>query len=542
MKKIVSYILIIIFCFVPSNVVCAENDDMYEEIIFEGSKKDELEMLHLLFAKLSYDDLDGYEGETVEVYVKDNPSLYAKEIWEDSLITYEALYTSLVGQWQIYKVYNYNSESGLYAVAFKNDNQVVLSFRGSEMFTENFPLDESNDWLGTDFKFAIFNELSKQFEDADKCYEDLCVSLEKEDGVYGITFSGHSLGGALVAYESILTGCYGYSFDGAVGHMLDLVYYYCYLDITDFTGIDKIKFCNYTDETGYVVADMIQHIYPENMYQVDRKTNIEELNEDDWISGVMDASSHIIWSCVGHRDNKVFFNETVYEAATSTDATEGTCPYTYTPASTIYMDIDENIIDYTFDAFLSYFPWIDSLSFDYEDILYSLLGINTGGRVVLADSTGQKIYGYEGLGARAVDIVMYGGEGDDSLYGYIADDVLISGGGNDFLDGNVGNDTYIIDLYLNSKTYIRDFVGDNTVIIFRNMQIMDISEFSYNSEENILSVGTQQITLEVGQKYENVELYSYDNGALNKIGTVADLTDVENNISFLQIVISLLNI
>ncbi len=528
MKKIVSVLLIFILCFYPENMVMAEEDIIYDEIVFVGTEAEREEMLHLLLAKLSYDYLDEYEGLTVEEYVKDN-MYYGGLIWQNSGISYEALYTSIVGDWEIFKTYNYNDTSGLYAVAFKNDDKVVLSFRGSEMFTDEFAFDESNDWLGTDFKFAILNALSEQFEDADKCYEDLNEIIKSEGLECEITFSGHSLGGALVAYESIMTGCYGYSFDGAAGHVIDLVYYYCYLEIDDFSGIDKITFCNYTDETGYVVADLIQHNYAENMYQIDRETDVDGLNEDDFMIGVLDASSHIIWSYVGHQDNKVYLNEAVCYEDTPLDAEQ----YTYVPDEQVAMDIDDNIVSYSLDTFEFCFPWNNPLSmdFDYEHMLGSLVGANIDGRVVLADSKGQNILGYDGIGVSGcfgVELVIYGGEGDDKIWGYAADDVLIANGGNDLLDGNLGNDTYIIDVDSDSNVCIRDCGGIKTTIILRNTDISDIDQITYNNDNKISYMG-QEIEIDVSQSHEDIELYSYD-GSLNKLGTLADISETDNEI------------
>ena len=307
-----------------------------------GDGDEQAELTHLLFAKLVYDYLDGYQGKTVEEYVNDNSKLYAEEIWEDSGVTYQQLYNSVIGDWEIYNICNHNKTTGFYAVAFKKDEKVIIAYRGSEMFTDEFALDESNDWTGTDFKFALFNELSTQFEDADAFYRivecNLAMEGHKEDGL-DITLTGHSLGGALCAYESLKSGCYGYSFDGACGHIIDLTYYYGYLDIDDFTGtddLDNIPFVNYTDTTGYEVADLIQHTYADYMYQVDRETNLDNLNEYTLIPKTADAGSHIIWSTLKAEDGRVIFTDKV-------DA--GTNGFTYEPYGPVYLDITKNVIE-----------------------------------------------------------------------------------------------------------------------------------------------------------------------------------------------------
>lgn len=529
MKNKIIILLGILICFLSLDVTLAGEQEIYDEIVFVGNDEERLEMEHLLFAKLAYDNLDEYEGKSVAEYVNLCPELYSDEIWEDSGINYTALYSSIVGEWEIYRSYNYNDTSGLYAVAFKKDDKVVLSFRGSEMFPENLALDESNDWLGTDLKFAILNQLSEQFEDADKCYEELLAEIENNGLECDITFSGHSLGGALVSYESIMTDCYGYSFDGAAGHVIDLVYYYCYLDIYDFSGIDKIKFCNYTDETGYVIADMIQHNYAENMYQIDRKTDVDGLNEDSFMIGVLDASSHIIWSYVGHEGNKVFLNDAVYYENTPTDA-----EYSYEPLIQVCMDIDENIIAYSLEVFDFYFPWNNpsSADIDYEHMLGSLVGANIDGRVVLGATAGQEIWGCKDIGVRGcfgVDLVVYGGEGDDKLYGYTADDVLISNGGNDCLDGNLGNDTYIVDTCQESNLFIRDLGGEKSSIIFRNMSVTDINQLSFDAVNKCLTFDGQSIEIDMCQSYDDINLYCY-NETLTKLGLLSELTDDENDV------------
>lgn len=512
-KRRISIFLMFIFMLMsfPKDIHASSLYDTYETIEFQGEEI--IEFQHLLFAKLVYDNLDEYVGASVEEYVKSNPDLYASEIWKDSGITYESIYCSIVGDWDIYEVYNENRTSGFYGVAFKKDENVILAYRGSEMITESFYIDESNDWTGTDFKFAIFNELSKQFDDANDSIKKLkeSLSLDNESAKEIITLTGHSLGGALVAYESMISGCYGYSFDGACGHVIDLVLYYNYPDVE----LDFANFCNYTDEPGYIVADMIQHTNAEYMYQVDRKTCLEGLNENNLIPQLADAGSHIIWSCVSYDGDKVFFTEKVKPN------NEG---YSYVPDDEMCIDIQKNIIDVTLDN-------INNTDLNYEEMLGALTGVIKDGRVIVADKSGSILRAYDQIGvSSAFDIsaVMYGNQGSDSLYGYVSDDVLMAGynenkGSINYLDGNLGNDTYIIDSNDGTETNIYDIGGEYTKIIFRNMDIDNIKDLSYKNQNITSDKFNQKIFLDVVQDNDKIIFYTYNEGVLNELGTLSDI-------------------
>lgn len=502
----------------------AEDSSHYDEIYFDGDEQELEEIKHLLFAKLAYDYLDDYEGKTVSEYVMAEPDLYSGEIWKDSGITYEAMYSSLVGEWEIYKVVNHNTTTGFYSVAFKSDNKVILAFRGSEMFTDEFALDESNDWTGTDLRFAVFNELSMQFDDADSSYLGLCKMLEKDGISADITFAGHSLGGALVTYESLVSGVYGYAFDGASGHVIDLVYYYNFLDIDNFSGIDNIRFCNYTDIQGYSVADLIQHTNYNAMYQIDRETELNNLNENTLIPKISTAGSHIIWSCLNHEENVVSFNKKA-----DSDNTE----YTYVPEGSVCLDINRNIIEMGIEE-------LHQLTGDYEGLLGSLFGVVKAGRVMLADSDGDIMRAYDGIGVSSafqINAVMYGGSGSDELYGYVGDDVLIAGEAengevSDYLDGGLGNDMYIIDGSTSGSVLVTDTGGKETTIILRNMDVRTLSDINI-SAQGIIQIGGngKTISLNAAQSHENINIYTYNDGKLNLLGNLADVSGHEKILS-----------
>lgn len=517
--KIFVYVIAFALClvsFCTDTPICHADE---QEIVFSGTEQERIEFVHMLFAKLTYDYMDGYEGQCVAAYVNDHPELYDGEIWENSGITYTQLYDSIVGEWEIYKIYNNNKTTGLYAAAFKKDNQVILAFRGSEMFTDAFALDESNDWTGTDFRFALLNELSGQFENADNCYKSLLRKL-KIDGVDAdITLTGHSLGGALVTYESLVTGVYGYSFDGACGHVIDLVYFYQYLNIDTFSGVDQIQFCNYTDAEGYPVADIIQHTYAEDMFQIDRKTFLEGLNENTLIPQIAAAGSHIVWSDLAYEGNCVYFTE---EIGVNEQG------YTYAPEEKTTFDITKNILEAGTEAFDGGLPWGQAVSnLNYEYMLGALSGAVKDGRVVLGTTGNDTLCAYDGIGvngAFAVNTVLYGGGGDDILIGYTADDVLVAGEGNDILEGNLGNDTYLIDAASEQNIVIRDVGGERTTIILRGFNFNKADNLKWNEEGKIEFGNGQEITLDVSQDAVQIVFYGYDAGRMKLLGTFADVS------------------
>ncbi|MBO5426174.1 MAG: hypothetical protein J6A25_11755 [Lachnospiraceae bacterium] len=530
-KLIVSvYALLCLVLNYSLGIVAAEITDEPEdgEAYFESVEfvpmddgEDE-EMLHLLFAKLSYDCLDEYEGFTVEEYISAHPDLYGGEIWEESGITYEAMYNSIVGDWTILDSYNKNDTSGFYGVAFEKEGKIIIAYRGSEMFTEEFALNESNDWIGTDFQFALFNELSSQFQDARDFLYIVARSTKADNkSIDNITITGHSLGGALVAYVSMTEGVVGYSYDGACGHVIDLIYYTEYLNIEDLIGTDdKVLFCNYTDDTGYSIADLIQHTNASSLYQIDRETNVDGLVENDFIPQLADADSHIIWSTLQYEDNRVYFTPKVGADDKG---------YTYVPNEITYLDINKNVLEAGLEEIdiPSYFG-IGNNSIDYEYVLGALTGIVKDGRVVLGSNEPNVFALYDDIGISSsfnIENIAYGGTDSDVILGYVSDDVFIGGAGNDYMHGNLGNDTYVVNADSTGAYHICDIGGEKTSIVLKDMHIRSLDRLEYSEELGGFSLPTgQNLFIEVAQTYDNVDIYAFDEGKLYYIGNLAQTT------------------
>lgn len=488
--------------------VKAADENMYETFSFEGNEADYDEFIHLLSAKLVYDSLTDYEGQSVAEYVAARPALYQNEIWEGSGITYDSLYRYFIGDYTIRKVFDENDKSGMYAVLFEKDKELILSFRGSDSFFDTLAWDESNDWINTDFRFALQNELSGQFRDVDGCLDYVEKNFHIKDGSYDYTFAGHSLGGALVVYASMRSGYYGYSFDGAAGHVIDLIYSDRYLDLSEFKGVDKQNFCNYTDETGYPIADMIQHTNAHAMYQVDRETFLDHLNENTFVPRAAQAESHIIWSTVRYDGNVISLTDRVRADEDG---------YTFAPKDAVTLSIAKPVSKFT-DVILSLIK--GGFNRDFFSMLKISVGAAKDKKLILCSSEGGKQRALDFatiFGGYTAGTVLYGGDGDDELTGYDYDDVLIAGRGDDVLVGGKGMDKYIISKNPGHTTKITDEDGV-TRIMFKNMDVRSLKDIGIDSAT---SKGTV-ITFRDGQKIildvkGEIKFYAYDGNEIKQL-------------------------
>jgi len=169
------------------------------------------------------------------------------------------------------------------------------------------------------------------------------------------------------------------------------------------------------------------------------------------------------------------------------------------------------------------------------------LGALKDGRVMLASKKGSVMRAYDEIGVNssfAVSAVMYGGSGNDKLYGYTSDDVLIAGDGTNILDGGLGKDTYIIDKYKNSTTYIYDG-GEESYIILRNFGIEDISDITLKNDSIDLGDG-QTLKVRIKQNSKDIHVYCCDDsiteykGDLSQLGYKPDIQESYNRIIMLK--------
>jgi len=86
-----------------------------------------------------------------------------------------------------------NLKNGYYAKIFKNDNEIVISIRGTNK-------NKTNDFMN-DFQL-LFNEMPSQTKDAFNTYKEIKKNFPRQK----IYFTGHSLGGSLSIYMTKWTG------------------------------------------------------------------------------------------------------------------------------------------------------------------------------------------------------------------------------------------------------------------------------------------------------------------------------------------------
>lgn len=119
--------------------------------------------------------------------------------------------------WRISCVHDTNDENGFYACVIETSpGKAVVAFRGSESMSD--PSNLVNDWIKSDFGLLNSTETSQHSE-----VRRFLSQRGNELNRYGeLTMTGHSLGGNLAEYATIVSSEYGlddnidhcYSFDG----------------------------------------------------------------------------------------------------------------------------------------------------------------------------------------------------------------------------------------------------------------------------------------------------------------------------------------
>lgn len=464
-----------------NNKQVSESSDEYKRIIY------------LALAKFVYNkDIDKNIGKSIHDIMISNDTIYYdykiqdkkfksvkkydEPLWKGSKLTYRQFYNSFVGDWKIIDYENDNEDvstdkknTGFVGTAFQNGNDIIISYTGSEGL--DVTLDKYGnislrpDW-DTDMSFALYNELSEQFDKAEQFYKKIREKYPNAN----ISFTGHSLGGALAGYEGILTGKRAWTFDSAVGYVTDLTYMYKAEEIKNFEGIDKTSVVNFTDQKSkYTLSDIIQHTCQDSYKLVENKTANNEVYEDNSIWGDKNtpASGYthkILTSLEEVNNNKIKFTKTT----------------TYVPQYVFSKKIKNNFFSSNLYEILSNLKKPEEIP--SKILITAIKGwLIPKGRVMVGTSKNDTItapINFNVSDILKVNTTIYGGNGTDDLTGSSGNDCIIAGKlGNKKLDGQTGEDIYLINPNEGKDITIHDCLGINTIKLdgYDNLKLSDIT-------------------------------------------------------------------
>ena len=203
-----------------------------------------------------------------------------------------SLTSEQLNSWKIAGVHDTNSKNGFYACIIETSpGNVAVGFRGSESMTD--PSSMANDWVGADLGLLNSYCTNQQLE----VHRFLNRYADQLNGYDNVAMTGHSLGGNLAEYATIMSGDYG-------------------LD-------DNIKQCVSLDGPGFSQEFIM--------------ANLDKITK---MSGVM---KHYSWSLVGAMlfglPGVQNYNVVVSEEANTEDNEE---MGVFTRHSTKYLEYDEN--------------------------------------------------------------------------------------------------------------------------------------------------------------------------------------------------------
>ncbi|MBQ9848331.1 MAG: leucine-rich repeat protein [Clostridia bacterium] len=363
---------------------------------------------YLAFSVIAYEDF--VEGKTVQQSLTDIGCW--NDIWsEDQNIKYSELCANIAG-WTVASVHR-NTDTGFYAVAFKNDNnEIVIAFRGSvppDKWKEE-PEDSINDWLINDIPMILGNIIGNQFDDAIRTYNDTINNFVPS----AVVTTGHSLGGAWGEIISAYSGCQGVTFNSVP--VLDAVYRDAVMAMApSFAGSDKWNFIDHANETD-ILAGMFEKYWSTQIKPYQAHSSTVKIQHDNILGSLAGTAVGFYLGGYG-----LIVGELVGSGAA------GDIAACHGLESIVIKDESGNVrltdVEYSFSptTTISNYMTLARESID--------LGVSGNERI----DKGLSIF---------TSRYSYGGNGFDSITTSIHNDVIVGGKGNDDLDGRFGNDTY----------------------------------------------------------------------------------------------------
>ena len=512
----------------------------YENLAPDTSNTDNIVMAFTALAKLAYSThSQDFLGKTVREFVEDGAHLEYKNgtntIWNYTDYSYTMFYTELIGDFIIMDVMDNNDHNGFYGVCLQNphDGAYIIAYRGSQgggiaSTISNAALgavgaQTSNDW-STDMLFAVQNELGDQFADALDFYHSVKAAAAGKT----VILTGHSLGGALAGYVSLITGAPAIAIDGAVGQIIDVAFWQDYLFTGGFDGIGAgTNLVNVTDKIGVSPgADIIQATHPQAYPMITYEPAGMNFQNEQYGSLL---NSHMQLSFITYQSGNLQLGERAaryYNQERWSNDIQNWIP-------TWDEFIEDKIKGAALDLVLP--PWLTAL----VDILTTL---SERGRVQLG-TTGEDHITAPHLiviDSFATNI-QFGGDGADCLTGYSAADVLAAGGsgkGTDILDGQGGHDIYIIDR--NSTYTIINDPGSGTIFLRgwdkNAIKINDAGEYvRITGKEGSVLVQKKRSAFGSGGKYPVILINEENRIECLLCENVFDIVDAESSLNSVRL-------
>lgn len=371
-------------------------------------------MLAAVFSDMVYNE---------DLSLRSNVREYAKvasnrntKIWKSKSITFADWYSEVAGDWIIVagSIVS-NPTTSFQAATFDSldGKRRIIAYRGTQ---------EKQDFL-TDLRLFLV-QMDRQLEGANSYFEIFGEKTERE-----VLLVGHSLGGALAGYVSMLTGVRAITINGATGLAIDVAYKKEHLKLAlAFTGVEKWNFTNHvTDKlininTAIVCTNNTQYDFFKYPFNPDTNRNF-----------LMDEHAPTAFISFNDTEKKFIVNRPGVRVG---DKTGG--------------------------------PKKIKNNFNFFFGEYFTLDLGTTGKDKLKHEYELKVIPQPPFILWERATYAFGGDGDDEIATSAKGDVLVGGRGTNTLDSKEGNDIFLI---TDGDYIIRDPSGYDKIILLNGVRV-----------------------------------------------------------------------